>query len=527
MLFPTLIKPACAWADDQLVCHASPGKYVCDHFSGFGDFCILTLSFFYHQLRCTGRIGDCDGCRSRSIACFLPSNSGNSPPNVHPSGPRPVFRQPIQKPRSQPSRVTPTESDANDLQRAGRVNYASSSSHNSEPSPSASATLSQEEDRSGREVWNDRDVSLWDPNSWIGNPTTVNFDDHDISAVLLDIEEFARCHPQMDSLAPSEPHAGSNDRLFDADTMQYNFSHIQPLPAQSLPTVSTPLSPRNPPPRSLDKFVMADATARNQNMENVEKINLQVPTNSHTQSESSTSTSPRDSSSSSRNNTLPDACSCLYNTVRVVQQLDDDDFRITSMTLGQVSQLQKWIMTQCYKALDCPTCKSLSAVHTVLTVVCDRLAEMFECIHKRIKRSNQQLTGRLSDTSSSSPSSSGQSSGQSTATNSPIDRSGEQLFCATSRRPAAQALCNTEIFSADFHQMYTNEEQVHMIRALLKLQVRNFRTLLVRIGNASQFVEARQSRIEAMNSRLVRAANDIENALRASLQHFKFGGSRN
>lgn len=419
--------------------------------------------------------------------------------------------------------MTPTESDTSNLQRTGRVNSVSSSSHNSRPSPSASATLSQEEDRSGREVWNDSDISLWDPDSWIGDPNTANFYDNDISTVLLDIEDFARCHPQMDPLALSEPHAGGNDRVFDADAMQYNFNHIQPLPPQSLPAVSIPLSLKDPPSRSPDKLVMADGTIWNPNLENVEKIDQQTPTNSRTQSESSTSAFRSDSSSSS--NTPPDACNCLYNTVRVVQQLDDDDFRITSMTLGQVSQLQKWIMTQCYKALDCATCKSLSAVHTVLTVVCDRLAEMFECIHKRIKRCNQQITGRLSNSSSSSSSSS--SSGQSTATNSPVDQSGEQLFCATTRRPAAQAPCNTEIFSSDFHRMYTSEEQVHMIRALLKLQVKNFRTLLTRIGNASQFVEARQSRIEAMNSRLVRAANDIESALRASLQHFTLDGSRN
>lgn len=342
--------------------------------------------------------------------------------------------------------------------------------------------MAQGEDSSTRELLNNSGSSLWVPNPWPDDPTTANLD-RDISAALVDIEEFAQSHPP----------AGSNDGGFDVDAMQYDFRDIQPRPAQSLPT-STPALSRSP-----DKSVMANDTTGNQTMENVET------TNSRIQSE------PSSSSSSS---TLPDACNCLYNTVRVVQQLDDDDFRITSMTLGQVSQLQKWIMTQCYKALDCATCKSLSPVHTVLMVVCDRLAEMFECIHKRIKKANQRLTG-LSVSSDESP-----------APGPPTDQSGEQLFCATSHRPAARARCNPEIFSSDFQTMYTNEEQVHMIRALLKLQVRNFRTLLTRIKNASQLVEARRSRVEALNSRLVRAANDMENALRASLQYFALGSSQ-
>jgi hypothetical protein len=208
-----------------------------------------------------------------------------------------------------------------------------------------------------------------------------------------------------------------------------------------------------------------------------------------------------------------DGCSCMYNAVRVVQQLDDDDFRITTLSLGQVLQLQKWIISQCYKPLDCVNCKFLPTVHTVLVIICDRLTEMFECIHKRIKKANQRISG-LSDSSDQSSSASSDSLPS-------TERLGE-LYCTSSRGAAAKANCNPELFSTEFQAMYSSEEQVHIIRVLLKLQVRNFRALLIRVGNASQITgsEARKAKVKSMIIRLGRAASDIDSSLRAVLQFF-------
>jgi hypothetical protein len=218
--------------------------------------------------------------------------------------------------------------------------------------------------------------------------------------------------------------------------------------------------------------------------------------------------------SDSRTNTS--ACSCVYNTLRVVQQLDDDAFNITSLSLDQVLQLQKWIMSQCHKPLDCPNCNLLSTVYTVLVIICDRLAEMFECIHKRIKKSSQRLSGQgvSSDQGSSNESWAPSSSG--------ITERPEQLYCTSSKGLASKANCNPVLFSPDFKSMYSEEEQVHMIGVLLKLQMRNFRTLLARVHNASQTGanEARRARVKSIMIRLMKAETDIDNALRVVLHTF-------
>ncbi|KAL2159567.1 hypothetical protein VTH06DRAFT_2136 [Thermothelomyces fergusii] len=244
------------------------------------------------------------------------------------------------------------------------------------------------------------------------------------------------------------------------------------------------------------------------------------------------------------------SCSCLSDLVRVVQQLDDDEFRITTLSLDQVLHLQKWLIFQCCKPLDCADCLDPPAVHTVRLIVCDRLTEMFECIHSRIKRAgavlaSQQVSdpGRHStSTSSSLPSSSTSSSFSSCSSSSSSQSPGSprsvpqpqpppwssaavgpgplpaQLFCGSSGRAASTVACNPLMFSDDFRSRYSDEEQVHMIGALLRLQVRDFRKLLLRLeGETARegvHSQARRSRIQSMTARLAKAAADIEDALR-------------
>ncbi|KAL2172744.1 hypothetical protein VTG60DRAFT_2563 [Thermothelomyces hinnuleus] len=237
-------------------------------------------------------------------------------------------------------------------------------------------------------------------------------------------------------------------------------------------------------------------------------------------------------------------CSCLSDLVRVVQQLDDDEFRITTLSLDQVLHLQKWLIFQCCKPLDCPKCLDLPTIHTVRLIVCDRLTEMFECIHSRIKRAGAILasqqgsdSGSHSILTSSLPSSSASSSSSSSDSLRSVPQpppwsaavgSGPlpaQLFCRSSGRAANTVACNPLMFSDDFRSRYSDEEQVHMIRALLRLQTRDFRKLLMRLERACEGPpnQARRSKIESMVARLSKAAADTEDALRVVLRVWSTG----
>ncbi|KAK3356402.1 hypothetical protein B0T25DRAFT_536689 [Lasiosphaeria hispida] len=212
-------------------------------------------------------------------------------------------------------------------------------------------------------------------------------------------------------------------------------------------------------------------------------------------------------------------CTCLHDTVRVVQQLDDDEFHITTLPLDQVLQLLKWLIFQCCKPLSCPGCVGLSAVHTVLLIVCDRLTEMFECIHKRIRRANASLADQSSSDGDQTPG--GASSGDSARASNPTaaggvgDAMAAQLFCSASGQAQAKTSCNPMMFSDTFRSQYSDEEQVHMIRVLLKLQIRNFRQLLLRVESTCQLQgsQARKSKVKSFILRLAKAAAAIDEAM--------------
>ena len=228
-------------------------------------------------------------------------------------------------------------------------------------------------------------------------------------------------------------------------------------------------------------------------------------------------------------------CSCLSDLVRVVQQLDDDEFHITTMSLDQVLQLQKWLVFQSCKPLDCPNCLDLPTLHTVRLILCDRLTEMFECIHLRIKRAGTIILSQTSSQSSgpsiaSTPSPSLDSSYSAAHMQPSTAAIGSgplpaQLFCGSSGRAANTAACNPLMFSDDFRAQYSDEEQVHMIRVLLRLQMRNFKKLLLRVEQTSQVVAstARQAKVKSMMVRLAKAAVDIEGALRVVFQGLAVG----
>jgi hypothetical protein len=321
----------------------------------------------------------------------------------------------------------------------------------------------------------------------------VNFEN-----LLVDLEEVTRSNSHIratDLLSVLDP---QNTEQYDPDG---GLPHARNLPR--------PLTPSRPT-FSLDPVMASSEPATEPVIGDLLLDSFSHPTSSAPSNGPMLETAMDASALWTKN----DGCSCMYNAVRVVQQLDDDDFRITTLSLGQVLQLQKWIIAQCSKPLDCVNCKLLPTVHTVLVIICDRLAEMFECIHKRIKKANQRISG-LSDSSDQS------SAGSSDSSVPSPERLGE-LYCTSSRGAASKAQCNPELFASDFQSMYSSEEQVHIISVLLKLQVRNFRALLMRVGSASQITgsEARTAKVKSIIIRLSRAASDIDASLRAVLQFF-------
>jgi hypothetical protein len=196
----------------------------------------------------------------------------------------------------------------------------------------------------------------------------------------------------------------------------------------------------------------------------------------------------------------------------VVQKLDDDEFHLTTLALDGVLQVQKWLIFQCCRPLECPRCSNLSSVHTLLLIVCDRLTKMFDCTSRRLKRIRVTTTGGMSMEALSDV------LRRQASTDAPPEPLG-QLFCSVTGSPADQSECNPLVFSGDLQGRYTEEEQVHMIRGIINLHVGYFRKLLSRIEVLSQEGgnKARLSRISAIIAKLDAAAAAIEQAFQGIL----------
>lgn len=210
-------------------------------------------------------------------------------------------------------------------------------------------------------------------------------------------------------------------------------------------------------------------------------------------------------------------CSCLGDLLGVMQHLDEDAFKITTLAMDQVLQLQKWIIFQCCRPLDCSSCLGQA---TVTTVLCDRLTEMFECLYKRLKvPAPNAIPEPPTDGSSVGSPWSHQSAVS--ATSAPV---AAQLFDSTGQA-ASRAACNPILFSQEFRNQYSDEEQIHMIRVLLRLQIRNFRQLLLRLQDTIDVAanQARKSKVKSLKDRLTKASTDLDNALHSVLQSLSVG----
>ncbi|KAK0726612.1 hypothetical protein B0T21DRAFT_37716, partial [Apiosordaria backusii] len=258
---------------------------------------------------------------------------------------------------------------------------------------------------------------------------------------------------------------------------------------------------------------------------NIDYVNVGISgSNTHDPSSSTQLSTPfhEETSLSQQAQDEPTAsCNCLNNLIRVLQQLDDDEFHLATLPLDQVLQLQKWLVFQCCQPLDCPACLPLSSVHTILLVICDRLSEMFQCIHLRIKRANV-IMGEVGSVDGVNEYVNMQArplglAGRNMTSTEP---SRPQIFDGASGLPTTASRCNPLMFSDEFRGLYSNEEQIHMIRALLELQIRNLKQLLVRVEETEivQTSRARLSKVEALKAQLASASRSIDEAFRAILE---------
>ncbi|PLN83916.1 hypothetical protein BDW42DRAFT_183908 [Aspergillus taichungensis] len=437
------------------------------------------LSCQTRKLRCTGRIGDCDRCRANSIACVFPSSQAK---HGNPSDNWSVSK--TANSRTSRMRGTPALSAANTVREPPNVPKSFSRQEGDAPC---------------------------DPGSF-----DMNFD-HEMPHLLMDVDALSRANLQTKATDLVNAFDLRNHDAYNPDDLPYD-AVSAPVDLhtlyQQVQKPPTPPSVSTSEPSVSDGFSLGSLNATTEQAAEPAIRDLLIDELSNLTSHAAT-TEPiidpaTDAPAAPAKN---DECPCMSNAVRVVQQLDDDDFHITTLPLNQVLQLQKWIIAQCCQPLDCAHCNLRPTVHTVLVIICDRLTEMFECIHKRLQKDTERISG-LSD-------SSGRSSSASSDSLPSHERSGE-LYCVSSRGPASKANCNPELFSTELQAMYSSEEQVHVIRVLLRLQIRNFRALLLRAGNASQITgsEARKARIKSMIMRLGCAASSIDSALQAIMQIF-------
>ncbi|KAH6877089.1 hypothetical protein B0T10DRAFT_193637 [Thelonectria olida] len=216
----------------------------------------------------------------------------------------------------------------------------------------------------------------------------------------------------------------------------------------------------------------------------------------------------------------PAPCSCLEDMLEIVQKLDDDEFKLKSLGFDEVLKLQKFMIFHCCKPLDCTNCMNLPSSSTVILIICERITEMFRCLSRRIKRQLPDRGGpnALNDKFEEPgftfhhPLSNGQALDEAE----PI-----RLFDGFSSEPSIRTPCNPDMFSPEFKAQYSYEEQLHMIRVLAKIQVRNANQLLLRIGemHQSQRSQARFGKILDLVNRLQQAAESIDNTFQILLQN--------
>ena len=201
-------------------------------------------------------------------------------------------------------------------------------------------------------------------------------------------------------------------------------------------------------------------------------------------------------------------CSCISDTLRIVQSLDDDEFRLRSLCFDEALKLQKWIIFHCLQPLTCQSCATSASAHTVVLIICERLTELFTCLSRRLANTHIDASSVITINIPPSPPTEPEDKSSSPNANHPTPR----LYDAESGQACTRVVCNAAMFSPEFKEQYSDEEQYHMARVLAKLQVRNFSQLLSRMGNIAEGNVARAGKIQAMKKRIQEASERMETA---------------
>lgn len=211
-------------------------------------------------------------------------------------------------------------------------------------------------------------------------------------------------------------------------------------------------------------------------------------------------------------------CSCIDNTLDIIQRLDDDEFCLRSLAFDQVLKLQKWLVFQCLRPLQCHRCGNNARAQSAILVICERIIEMFRCLSNRLRRllsglnmSVQQDGMEAFGTLQLPEPFTGAHAG-------PLDGGPVvpgQLFDGETGQSGVLSTCTLHLFSTEFRAQYSSDEQCQMIHVLAKMQIENCARLLKRLGSMCESHGARSGKIAAMEKRLRDAGNTTDESLEA------------
>jgi hypothetical protein len=416
--------------------------------------------FLCQQLRCTGRSRDCSRCTERGQTCIFPAfRAGSNRRNCRNSNSNTPSLQGEDKPGTD----------------------ASSNGRNSSPLDNGSL-----DDGGGAENGSGAKETV--PTDTLDfYPGLDHFDPY------VDMALFAAPGDGPNGPQPDQAHPAGPD-------MVGNFMHTM---AASQPGVSVP---------AISQVYATHGLGRQA---------LYAAHEASPQSTAAYSVTGSASSASSRG-----SCSCVENTVRIVQQLENDEFRLITMPMDGVMQLVRWVVSECRAAVQCRNCTALPTARTMVVIICDRVAEMFQCLHRRIRRVNERLSaqamadmplaGFWSALAPKDP-----NADDTTRPPSP-DSAAPQLFCSITEADAGKAMCNPLLFADHVHGTYSDEEQVHMISSLLRLQMNNVNDLLNKLAGVALAAgsHAHAAKVKSMQARMTQSGADIDTAFGATLALF-------
>lgn len=237
-------------------------------------------------------------------------------------------------------------------------------------------------------------------------------------------------------------------------------------------------------------------------------------------------------------------CGCIEDALDLVQKLDDDAFRLGTLTFDQTLKVYKLLITQCLRSLDCARCADEAAAHTVVLILCDGAAQMMWGLSGRlerltasrrtsgVRRSNPGISSSSSNVASvASPAASdtfvarlGMGSNHDGERWRPLQLPGSNNSLDSSGGGGESGLyteCYNAIFSHEIQAQYSDEELFHIIRELAWIQVRNMYRLLKRVESMPQVkrVPARVGKIQALRQKMGETTARMDQWFEAMLVH--------